>query len=171
MDVSENCIDIIKHYERFYAKPYLCPAGVPTIGYGSTRYKDGTKVSLKDNPITIEQADDLLRHEVNEIVKQITAAGLITSVVTQAQFDALVSFAYNVGTDIDADKKAEGLGDSTLLKLVNEDIMHMAHDWKKRITAEFNKWVFGGGKKLAGLVARRNTEALLFCDNTVKYFN
>ena len=60
MKPSDNCLAIVRRFEGFRASPYLCPAGVPTIGYGSTRYEDGSKVSLTDPPITQERADQIM---------------------------------------------------------------------------------------------------------------
>lgn len=175
MNISKNCVDIVKHYERFYANPYLCPAGVATIGYGTTVYENGKKVRLSDPAITEPEAIELLMFDLNR--EAIDVNSLLKVKVNQWQFDALVSFAYNVGSDIDTDDIAEGLGDSTLLKLINNNITaspivaSALGSWKKIITKEFCKWIYGGGKKLGGLLARRQTEALLFCDDIVKYFN
>ena len=63
-------IDLIKSFEGFYAKPYMCPASVPTIGYGTTRYPNGNKVTLKDVSITEQQGveylmDDLMDEKVS----------------------------------------------------------------------------------------------------------
>lgn len=171
--VSQNCIDVIKHYEGFKAHPYLCPAGVASIGYGTTRYENGKPVSLKDQPITEAEGDELLRNDVAKFEHDVNS--LLKVDVTQSQFDALVCFAYNVGSDIDSDDIAEGLGDSTLLKLVNQDIMKYDLDWKKKIAKQFNSWIWGktkkGRVKLPGLIARRMTEGLMFTDNVVKFFN
>ena len=57
---------ICRRFEGLYLKPYLCPAGVPTIGYGATFYQDGKKVSLRDKPITREQAEDLLMYHLKQ---------------------------------------------------------------------------------------------------------
>ena len=62
----QKAIDLIKSFEGFYSKPYLCPAGIPTIGYGTIRYEDGRRVTLKDSPITKERAEQLLMYEVNK---------------------------------------------------------------------------------------------------------
>jgi lysozyme len=164
MQPSKNCLDIIKHYEGFYKNPYLCPAGVPTIGYGTTMYDDGKKVSLRDPAISEADATEQLQHEVNKIA--LTVNNAVKSKIEQHQFDALVSFAYNLGTG--------ALKGSTLLKLINQEITSNAN-WKKTITAEFQKWcrakVKGKSVVLKGLLSRRTTEALLFTNNTVNFFN
>lgn len=169
MKVSQNCIAVIKHYERFYSTPYLCPAHVATIGYGTTVYDNGKKVRLTDPAITEPEAIELLEHDVAQFERDVNS--LLKVPVSQSMFDALVSFAYNVGSDMDMDTIAEGLGDSTLLKLINKNIMGTDIDWKKQITKEFYKWIYGDGKKLRGLIARRSSEALLATDGIVKFFN
>lgn len=168
MTVSKNCIDVIKHYELFMSKPYLDAAGVSTIGYGTTFYENGKKVTLRDPAITEADATRLLMQDVKKFQSDVNY--LVKVKLTQGQFDALVSFTYNLGPDIDADLIAEGLGDSTLLKLINRNIMATNSGWKRVITLEFCKWIHAGGRKLGGLLARRQTEAWLFCEGTVKYF-
>lgn len=173
MKASAQCIAVIKHYESFYPNPYLCPGGKPTIGYGTTRYPDGKAVKLANPTITIQDAVELLTHDVAQFEKEV--ALLLKVPVQQHMFDALVSFAYNVGSDIDADTIPEGLGDSTLLKLVNANIMATSPGWKKEIAAQFMKWIKAtkNGKRiiLPGLLARRTTESLLFTDGVIKFFN
>lgn len=92
---SQNCINMIKMFEGFRAKPYKCPAGVPTIGYGSTFYSNGKKVTLKDKLITEQDATNLLTTVVTNFSSGVSK--LLKIQVTQNQFDALVDFAYNVG--------------------------------------------------------------------------
>ncbi|NTU59272.1 MAG: lysozyme [Chlorobiaceae bacterium] len=145
MQVSEGCLNLIRKSEGFRAKPYRCPAGIPTIGYGSTRYADGRAVKLTDSPITQEQADDIMRATLGEYEAAVTR--YVTVEINQNQFDALVDFAYNAG--------AQNLKNSTLLKLLNKGQYENA-------AIEFGKWVYGGGKKLGGLVTRRGLERELF---------
>ena len=96
MKPSQNCIDFIAREEGIRLKPYYCQAGVPTIGYGSTMYPDGRKVTMKDMPITKERAMQLLKWEVE--TKAVRVAGFLSRThVTQNQFDSIVSFAFNVG--------------------------------------------------------------------------
>ena len=139
-------LKLIKLFEGFSAKPYLCPAKVPTIGYGSTRYINGIKVTLQDSPITEIQGEHLLLGTLNFYEQTVDAYCIDT--LNQNQFDALVSFAYNVGP--------ANLKMSTLLKKVNNNINDPS------IKNEFMKWVKGGGKKLPGLVKRREAEATLY---------
>lgn len=145
MTPSSKCVEIIKEFEGFRSKPYLCPAGVPTIGYGSTVYEDGTKVTLQDSPISKERAVDLLMVTLKGYADSVNK--LVKVPLNQNQFDALVDFAYNAG--------ASKLGGSTLLKKLN------AGDYAGA-GAEFDKWVMGGGVKLPGLVRRRKAERDLF---------
>jgi lysozyme len=139
-------IDMIKSFEGFRGTPYKCPAGIPTIGYGATFYPNGKKVTMTDAAITEEQATELLAHMLVSFEKYVDSYCVDT--ITQNQFDALVSFAYNLGP---ANLKA-----STLLKKVN------ANSSDESIRLEFLKWVKAGGKTLKGLVRRREAEADLY---------
>lgn len=154
MKLDSKGYDLIKKFEGLSLKPYLCPAGVPTIGYGNTFYPNGKKVTMKDPIITKEKAYEILVFVADLFAKDV--ATLIKTTVTQNQFNALVDFAYNLGTDIDADEIAEGLGDSTLLKKVNKN----PND--PTIKDEFMKWNKANGKILKGLTNRRNEEAQLY---------
>lgn len=139
MQISKDGIDLIKQFEGLYLKAYRCPAGVPTIGYGHTA---GVAVG---QTITQQQADDYLRRDVRQFERAV--ARLVTVPLTQGQFDALVSFAFNLG---------EGaLAQSTLLRLLN------AGDYAGA-AAQFDRWVYASGKKLSGLVKRRAAERALF---------
>ncbi len=75
-EVSQDCIDLVKKFEGFSAKPYLCPAKVPTIGYGTTIYPNGQRVRLTDKPITEVEAKDILKHELNEFAKRVDAISI-----------------------------------------------------------------------------------------------
>ena len=98
MICNQAGIDLICEFEGFYSKPYLCPANVPTIGYGTTIYPNGKKVSLSDSPITKEQAKEYLAHDLKKeednLNKFINDFGLT---LNENQFSALISFAYNLG--------------------------------------------------------------------------
>jgi lysozyme len=143
---GQKGIDLIKYFESFGAKPYLCPAGVPTIGYGTTRYPSGQKVTLKDKPITQAQAMDYLKYDLKRF--ELAVDALIRDDISQNQFDALVSFTYNLG---EGNLKA-----SRLAKKVNINPKDPA------IAKEFAKWVNADGKKLDGLVKRRKAEVDLY---------
>jgi lysozyme len=144
--VNKACIDLIKSFEGLFLKPYLCPAGVPTIGYGTIRYPNGTKVRITDAPITEQQANQYLMFEIDQKAKSIDP--MLREDLTGNQFGALISFAYNLG---------EGaLRSSTLLKIVNKEPLDA------QIRSEFQKWIYADGKKLNGLLRRRNAEADLY---------
>ena len=145
MKASSKCIALIKSFEGFCGKPYICPAGVPTIGYGSTRYEDDTPVKLTDPTIDEHKAMVIMYATLRQYEDAVHRYVQIE--LNQDQFDALVDFAYNCG--------AQNLRTSTMLKYIN------AGDFKKA-QAEFSKWVNGGGKKLPGLVRRREAERILF---------
>ena len=140
MKTSQNGINLIKAFEGCKLTAYLCPAGIPTIGFGNTFYKNGNKVKLGDK-ITQEQADELL---VNLLPRyEQTVLNNIKVALNQNQFDALVSFCWNCGSS------------KTLFNLVNQKSEHV-YDWL------ISHYVMGGGKVLQGLVRRRKAEAELF---------
>jgi len=138
MKATDNCVQLIKRFEGLYLKAYVCPAGVLTIGYGHTR---GVKPGEEINEL---QAEIYLREDVEACEIQLNC---LTLPINQHQFDALCSFIFNLGIG--------NLRSSTLLKKLNKGDFEGA-------AAEFDKWVFSGGKKLAGLVKRRTAERKLF---------
>lgn len=141
MNVSDRGINLIQHFEGFYSKPYYCPAGVLTIGFG-TVIKD-PKPYLQG--ITKEQATNMMMSEIIKNERSINR--LVKAFINQNQFDALISFVYNLG--------AGNLQASTLLrKLNNLDFLGAAD--------EFPKWRKAGGRVLQGLVRRRLMERNLF---------
>lgn len=144
--ISTKGLELIKKYEGFSSKPYLCPNKIPTIGYGSTYYEDGSKVKLTDSPITQERATLLLEALLVSYERAVDSYCIDT--INQSQFDALCSFAYNCGIG--------NLKSSTLLKKVN------VNPDNPTIKDEFLKWTKGGGKTLPGLIKRRTEEAQLY---------
>ena len=138
-------IDIIIQFEGFESDPYFCPAGVATIGYGSTLYPNGKKVRLTDKAITKDEAITLLYDTLGTYEKAIHDN--VKAPINQNQFDALVSFVYNVG--------AGNFAKSTLLKKLNKADYQGAAD-------EFLRWNKAGGKVLNGLTRRRDAERSLF---------
>ena len=142
------------YFDIMSLKPYLCTSSIPTIGFGNTFYPNGKKVTMRDKPITKEYAIEIFKFIADLFAKDVN--NLLKTTVTQNQFNALVSFAYNVGSDIDADDIPEGLGDSTLLKKVNKNPNDLS------IMAEFLKWNKSNGKVSNGLVKRRKLEAKLY---------
>jgi lysozyme len=137
---------LITNHEGLKLKPYLCSAKIPTIGYGNTYYPDGKRVTLLDKDITKQQAFDMFKEVANRFAKRVDT--LVTSNLNQNQFNALVSFAYNVGTG--------NFSSSTLLKKVNKNPNDLT------IKDEFLRWNKAGGKVLNGLTNRRNEEAILY---------
>jgi lysozyme len=144
--INKAGIELICQFEGFSSKPYLCSAKVPTIGYGTTRYPNGKKVTLQDTSITVEQAKDIMKHDLRQFELAVDAMAVDT--INQNQFNALVSFAYNVG--------ATALRTSTLLKKVNSN----PND--PFIRNEFLKWVKAGGVTVTGLIRRREAESNLY---------
>jgi len=144
---SQQCLDLIAKFEGLKLSPYLCSAGVPTIGYGATYYKDGTLVTMKDPIITVDMAKELLAIHVKSFYNQVKT---ITNGLnlTENQLSALTSFSYNLGIG--------ALLKSTLLKKIKIDIND------KTIYDEFLKWNKAGGKELIGLTRRREDEAKLY---------
>jgi lysozyme len=143
MTTSNRGIELIKAHEGFRPRAYLCPAGVWTIGYGHT---GGVK---SGDVITADQGESFLRSDISSAERVVVAAGLR---LTQNQFDALVSFVFNVG--------AGNFNRSTLLRLAKANVNDPA------IAAEFAKWnkatVNGVLKVLPGLTRRRAEEADLY---------
>ena len=136
---------LIRRFEGLYLRPYLCPAGVPTIGYGSTRYLDGRAVELTDPAITRATAELLLlRTVMNTYLPSVLR--LCPGVDSPDRLAALIDFCYNLG--------GRSLKASTLRKRVNSG------RWAE-VPAEFRKWNKGGGRVLRGLVLRREAEVEL----------
>ena len=146
MKISENGLNLIKEFEGFSSKPYLCPAKIPTIGYGNTYYKDGKKVTLSDKPISEIEATELLSYVAQKDFGD-KILQLIKVPLNQNQFDALVSICYNIGMG--------NFSKSTLLKKINQSDFRGA-------SLEFEKWNKAGGIVLDGLVKRRLKEKALF---------
>lgn len=146
--VSSQGLNLIQQFEGLSLKPYLCPASIWTIGYGNTFYANGIKVKQTDKPISQAEATDLLLDTLKHYERSVDS--FCRDDINQNQFDALVSFCYNVG--------AGSLKSSTLLKKVNLN----PSDFK--IKDEFLKWNKGGGKVLSGLTKRRQAEANLYYD-------
>lgn len=145
MEVNKAGRDLIKKFEGCKLKAYKCPANLWTISWGLTFYPDGTKVKEGD-VITQQQAEDYFNAIVDDFAKKVDA--LIKSNVSENNFSALVSFAYNVGMG--------NFQRSTLLRKVN------ANPKDKTIPAEFRKWVRANNVVLQGLVRRREAEAKLY---------
>lgn len=137
---------LCRRFEGLFLKPYLCPANVPTIGFGSTMYENGVKVTLSDPPITKERAEQLLLHELHYIHPKVLRLCPTLSELGPGPTAAILDFTFNLGLG--------RLQSSTLRKKINAGELEAARE-------ELGKWVRGGGKILPGLVKRRDAEALL----------
>lgn len=153
--ISEAGIAFIKHHEEFRAAPYLCPAGVPTIGYGTTFYPNGKRVTLQDEHIEERTAHMYMMMYIDKkILPRLDAC--ICAPINQPMCDALISFAYNAGV--------EAVITSTLIRKLN------TRDYKGACE-EFPRWVWATNKKtgekykVAGLVTRRGYEQAIFCSD------
>jgi len=142
----ELAAELCRRYEGYRAKPYLCPAGVATIGYGSTYYADKRKVALEDPPMDEPTARELLMVELEHtylpgVLRN--CPGLVTDV---RKCNAIVDFCYNLGVG--------RLQTSTLKRKVN------AGDWEGA-KEQLMLWTKGGGRVLPGLLKRRTSECAL----------
>lgn len=142
MRVSEQGLHFIAQFEGFSPTPYRCPAGYWTIGYGHV-IADAAHVA-----ITQSEAETLLQQDTK--IAERAVMRFISVPLLQHQFDALVSFTFNLGSG--------ALQRSTLRRMVNRGDFDDAGD-------EFTRWVYAGGKKLKGLVLRRAAERKLFMYN------
>lgn len=154
MKLNDKCYNLIKQFEGYSDRPYLCPAGIPTIGFGNTYYPNGVKVKLTDKQITRDYANEMLAFVADNFAKEVLK--LVTSVITQNQLNALTAFAYNVGIGKNIPNFRSGLAASTLLKKIN------ANPNDPSIKEEFLKWNKSNGKILQGLINRRRAEANLY---------
>jgi len=143
-------IDLITSFEGFRPKPYYCPAGIISIGYGTTRYPDGRKVQMTDPPVTIEKAIQYLLNDVAASEDHILK--VVTKQLNENQLSALTSFVYNCGIG--------NFDRSTLLKRIN------SNPDNPNIREQFLKWKYANvnGKPtiMPGLVRRRTVEANLY---------
>lgn len=136
---------LARRFEGCYLRPYLCPAGVPTIGFGAIYYEDGTRVTLFDAPITRERAESLLLWMVR--TRYLPAVlRLCPGIDSPERLAAIIDFTFNLG--------AGNLQASTLRRRIN------AGQWDD-VPGELRKWIKGGGRVLAGLVKRREAEVAL----------
>jgi len=142
MEISQAGIDLIKQFEGFSAKPYLCPAGKLTIGYG---HVITAKEDFCAGGIDVFAAERLLKQDVSMVGDAVLTMALVA--LSQNQFDAICSLAYNIG------RKA--FEKSTLLRYLNANKQGMAAN-------EFMRWVYAGGVIQSGLVRRRQAEKSMF---------
>jgi|TARA_R100000084_G_C4606900_1_gene126075 lysozyme len=139
MNISSEGISLIKKFEGCELESYQDAVGVWTIGYGHTKdVKEGMTISK-------EQADNMLLNELDEYCEHVEKAVKVK--LEQCQFDALVSWTYNLGPT--------NLNNSTMLKVLNKEMYD-------EVPTQIKRWNKAGGKVLQGLVRRREAEALLF---------
>lgn len=139
MKTSAEGVTLIKKFEGCELESYICPAGVWTIGYGTT------KNVIEGMKITENQAEELLKKDLETFEEEIE--GLVKVPLSQCQFDSLVAWTYNLG--------ATNLKNSTLLKVLNRT----EHD---EVPIQIKRWNKANGEVLKGLVRRREAEALLY---------
>lgn len=147
--------ELVAQFEGCKLEAYLCPSGVPTIGFGSCYYADGSKVKLGDR-ITKEDAEILLRMKLDEFRSQVVR--VVPGTLPAGAVDALTSFSYNCGTG--------ALMRSTLLKKINNNKLDL-----KGIKGEFMKWTKSNGKELPGLVRRRRAEYDMYADAVLNQYS
>lgn len=144
MSVSNKGVDLICEFEGKRLVAYDDGVGVWTIGFGTIKYPNGVRVK-KGDTCTLDQAKEYMRHDLIEFEHTVNSSVKVP--LNQNQFDALVSLAYNIGSS--------AFKSSTLVKKLN------AGDYKGAAD-QFNVWVNAGGKRMQGLVSRRDREKLLF---------
>lgn len=142
MKINEKGLSLIKSFEGLRLKAYKCPAGVWTIGYGST---EGVKPGMT---ITREEAEQLLRQDIERFEKGVD--DLVEVDINENQYSALVSLAYNIGLG--------NFKKSTLLKLINKGNQNEL----EAVHSQFKRWVWAGSQILPGLVKRREAEFKLY---------
>ena len=144
MHVSPSGVDLICNFEGLRLKAYDDGVGVWTIGYGTTKYPNGIRVK-KGDTCTLDQAKAYMQNDLKAFEQTVNSAVKVP--VSQNQFDALVSLAYNIGST--------AFKNSTLVKRLNEGNYKAAAN-------QFDVWVNAGGKRMQGLVNRRAAEKALF---------
>ena len=151
MKTSTKGLELIKYYEGLKLEAYKCPANIITIGYGTTRYPNGKEILMGDK-CTKEEAEEYLQNDLSFLEKKVSSH---FKEIDQNQFDALISFAYNLGFG--------ALLSSTLRSKILKD----PND--KTIKDEFLKWCHVGKVKLTGLLKRRSAEYILYSEGILKF--
>lgn len=149
MQISDRGLDIIKAHEGLRLEMYYCPANKPTIGYGHVILP--SEQDLMTRTITREEAEQILRSDVG--IAERAVGDLVAVELNQNQFDALVSFVFNIGVG--------NFRSSTLLKRLNEEDYNGA-------ASQFERWVYANRRVLPGLIRRREEERDLFLEPYVK---
>jgi len=140
---SDNLVALLAEFEGFRSKPYLDSVNIPTIGYGTIKYPNGTKVTMQDKEISKETAKEYLLDHANKIALPAINSNIKVE-QTQNQIDALGSLIYNIGTG--------GFANSTVLKRIN------SKDTIENIKEAWYIWNKAGGNVIPGLTKRREKE-------------
>ncbi len=151
--ISKFGLELLKKFEGFKGEVYFDPIGIRTIGYGHVVSKKTDSIPTKISEL---EATRILKEDIR--VREVQLEELVSVVISQWERDALLSFVFNVGV--------ENFRNSTMRRLLNTND-------KTAAGREFEKWVYAGGQKLAGLLKRRAIESILFLgasENTIKYF-
>lgn len=148
MRTSEQGLDLIARFEGYSPVPYLCPARVWTIGFGHAI----TRADAKKFKAGISKPVAMALLRADAAIAERAVRRSIRVPLSQAQFDALVSFTFNLG--------GAALYSSTLRQVINRGDMQAA-------PAQIRKWVWGGGRKLPGLIRRRAEEARIFAGDVI----
>jgi lysozyme len=144
--INQEGLNLIKHFEGFSNKIYICPAGYPTIGYGHRVLKNENNIF--QNGVTPQKAENILKTDVQKAEQAVEK--YISVPLKDNQFAALVSFTFNVGIN--------AFSTSTLRHLVNQQNHNKAAE-------QFLRWIWAGKRKLKGLLRRRQAEANLYFKN------
>lgn len=139
-------MSLVERFEGFRSKPYTCPAGIWTIGLGSTAYVDGRRVTSSDAPLTLEQARELALQELHHTYLPGVLRQCPILLTDERKCNAIVDFVYNLGLG--------RLQTSTLKRKINQQ------DWDAA-QEQLMLWTKGGGRVLPGLVKRRAAESAL----------
>tara|TARA_R110000787_G_scaffold69231_1_gene154281 strand:+ start:150 stop:629 length:480 start_codon:yes stop_codon:yes gene_type:complete len=151
-NAAKIAAEVIKEFEGYSSKPYLCPSNVPTIGYGNTRYANGERVTMEDKNITKKEAERLLLDVIRSVEKDVKS--VVDVKLKPYQLAALISFTYNVGIG--------NFSKSTLLAKMNNCVDD------QNLPDEFRRWNKSKGSVLNGLTRRRESEVELW-EGTSQY--
>jgi lysozyme len=146
MNALDIACNLAKEFEGFRPSPYICPAGIPTIGYGCTRYSDGARITMQDCSIDETQAETMLRDAMSKALQSALVICPNLAEQTQERQAAIADFVYNLG--------AARLMSSTLKAKI------LADEWDE-VPAQLMRWVYAGAVILDGLKKRRAAEAAL----------
>ena len=146
--VLSSSAELIKIFEGFRQKVYKCTAGVDTIGYGTTIYPQGKRVTSKDKPIDEATAHEYLMDHLNMMYDTIFGIVVTNDELEVHHMVVIMQFVYNLGLT--------RLKNQTLLRKINTDKLD-------DVPRELSKWIYQGGKITKGLVRRRNAEIRIWC--------